>query len=371
MKKLFSLLLCVVMVLSLVACGSKTDDAQTPDEPQDTAPELSGTMKVVATGDVYGPLFDAFTADTGVEVECLSMSSGEVLSKLRAEGGTPSADLWFGGGIDAFMSAKDDGLLEPVTFDAAAELGDEYKDTEGYWYSKGITIVGFLLNNSLMEELGLTAPESWDDLTDSQYAGEIVMSNPAVSGTNYAVVNALLQAKGDEGWNYFEALNNNIAYYGKRGSDPKNKVSAGEFAVGITYIGASIEQAAEENDLTIAIEPLRAGECNIMNFVSEATLMASLIQMPHIAVLGDTYHMEMGSEPFSALTMAGSLLKHVHVANVMGRKYPKEGDGEKYDELFETLRGIGYNGRVSVEGGCDDFSRDARDAFKVLNKARG
>ena len=131
MKKLFSLLLCVVMVLSLVACGSKTDDAQTPDEPQDTAPELSGTMKVVATGDVYGPLFDAFTADTGVEVECLSMSSGEVLSKLRAEGGTPSADLWFGGGIDAFMSAKDDGLLEPVTFDAAAGLGDEYKDTEG------------------------------------------------------------------------------------------------------------------------------------------------------------------------------------------------------------------------------------------------
>lgn len=251
MKKLFSLLLCVVMVLSLVACGSKTDDAQTPDEPQDTAPELSGTMKVVATGDVYGPLFDAFTADTGVEVECLSMSSGEVLSKLRAEGGTPSADLWFGGGIDAFMSAKDDGLLEPVTFDAAAELGDEYKDTEGYWYSKGITIVGFLLNNSLMEELGLTAPESWDDLTDSQYEGEIVMSNPAVSGTNYAVVNALLQAKGDQGWDYFDALNSNSAYYGKRGSDPKNKVSSGEFAVGISYIDASIEQAAEENDLTI------------------------------------------------------------------------------------------------------------------------
>ena len=44
MKKLFSLLLCVVMVLSLVACGSKTDDTQTSDEPQeDTAPELSGT----------------------------------------------------------------------------------------------------------------------------------------------------------------------------------------------------------------------------------------------------------------------------------------------------------------------------------------
>ena len=42
-------------------------------------------MKVVATGDVYGPLFEEFTKDTGVTVEVLSMSSGEVLSKLRLE----------------------------------------------------------------------------------------------------------------------------------------------------------------------------------------------------------------------------------------------------------------------------------------------
>ena len=56
MKKLFSLLLCVVMVLSLVACGSKTDDTQTPDEPQDTAPELSGTMKdVLRRGALQAP----------------------------------------------------------------------------------------------------------------------------------------------------------------------------------------------------------------------------------------------------------------------------------------------------------------------------
>ncbi|MBQ3078573.1 MAG: sugar phosphate isomerase/epimerase [Clostridia bacterium] len=130
------------------------------------------------------------------------------------------------------------------------------------------------------------------------------------------------------------------------------------------------ERHAMENDIVIAIEPLRAGECNIMNYVSEATLMASLIQMPHVAVLGDTYHMAMGSEPFSALRMAGYQLKHIHTANAIGRKYPKEGDGERYKELFDTLKEIGYEGRVSVEGGCDDFSKDVRDAFKVLNAAR-
>ena len=38
MKKLFSLLLCVVMVLSLVACGSKTDDTQSLRTPLPSSP---------------------------------------------------------------------------------------------------------------------------------------------------------------------------------------------------------------------------------------------------------------------------------------------------------------------------------------------
>lgn len=54
-----------------------------------------------------------------------------------------------------------------------------------------------------MKEKGLEAPKSWEDLTKPEYKGEIIMSNPAISGTNYAVVNALLQTKGDAGWDYF------------------------------------------------------------------------------------------------------------------------------------------------------------------------
>lgn len=267
-NKLLALTLALAMLAALAGCSNNGGTASaspstqpsqaasaTPSEAADPAPELSGTMKVVATSESYGPLFDQFTADTGVKVEVLSMSSGEVLSKLRAEGGTPSADLWFGGGIDAFMGAKDDGLLEQVTFDAAADLDPTYKDADGYWYSKGITIVGFLVNNTLLEELGLEAPQTWADLLDSQYAGEIIMSNPAVSGTNYAVVNALLQTMGEEeGWAYFEGLNENIAYYSKRGSDPSNKVISDEYAIGITYLDGTIDALVEEYDVT-AIYP--------------------------------------------------------------------------------------------------------------------
>ena len=262
MKKVISMLLVLVMALSLVACGADAPVAtETPTDapttapteaPTEAAPQLSGTMKVVATSDKYATLFDKFTADTGVKVELLSMSSGEVLSKLRAEGGAPSADLWFGGGIDAFMGAKADGLLEQVNFEGAAELADLYKDSENYWFSKGMTVVGFLANNTLLTELELEAPTCWADLVKPEYEGEVIMSSPAVSGTNYSVVNALLQTLGEEeGWKYFEALNANIPMYGKRGADPLNKVLAEEFAIGISYIDESVFTAIGEMDISV------------------------------------------------------------------------------------------------------------------------
>lgn len=237
--------------------ADQTTTAAETQESKETKAEAakdatSEPLKVVATSEDYVKLFDKFTEETGITVELLSMSSGEVLSKIKAEGGTPMADLWFGGGIDAFMGAKEDGLLEQVEFDASKDLAAEYKDADNYWFSKGITVVGFIVNNDILEEKNLNMPKSWDDLTDPSYKGEILMSNPAISGTNYAVVNAILQTKGEEaGWEYFKALNENVDYYSKRGKDPSVKTAAGEVAIGITYIDRSVTALEEEQNVTV------------------------------------------------------------------------------------------------------------------------
>lgn len=130
------------------------------------------------------------------------------------------------------------------------------------------------------------------------------------------------------------------------------------------------ERHAANYDLTIAIEPLRKKESNIINYVSEAVLLSSIHQLPHIRALGDTYHMAMGSEPLSALTLAGDMLAHVHTANAIGRKYPAPGDGEDYQAIFAALLEGGYDARVSVEGGCDNFAEDAPKAYHALTEAR-
>lgn len=127
--------------------------------------------------------------------------------------------------------------------------------------------------------------------------------------------------------------------------------------------------------IDVAIEPLRRVECNIMNLVTEGTLMSALINHPRIGVLGDTHHMLCGCEPWSAFTQAGKLLKHVHISHSMGnekgRDYPAPGDDGNYGEIFDTLKACGYEGRVSIEAGCKDLAADAPKAFEALKAALG
>lgn len=130
------------------------------------------------------------------------------------------------------------------------------------------------------------------------------------------------------------------------------------------------ERHARNHNIVVAVEPLRRAECNIINFVSEAMALTSLVNMPHIGVLGDTYHMAMGSEPLEALVHAGPQLCHIHVANAVGRYFPKPRDGEDYAAIFDALHRANYPGRISIEGRTEDLIADAETAYRVLNQLR-
>ena len=281
-KILSKLSLALIAVFALTSCGadnsnkeeSKTEEtkieesAQTKENEETTEDSDNNeeankdeekaetnfdgrTLNVVATSESYVPLFDEFTKETGAKVEFLSMSSGEVISRTKAEG-KPMADLWFGGGLDAFMAAKDDGLLENYQSEMTDKLPEEYKDKDGFYFSKGLTVVGFLLNDSILKEKGLEAPKSWKDLADPKYKGEIIMSNPAISGTNYAALKGLLDLYGEEeGWDLFSKINDNIDFYSKRGKDPQEKTAQGEFAIGIIPVDKMAFDTAKDNNLTV------------------------------------------------------------------------------------------------------------------------
>ncbi len=235
-KKLLALLMIVVFGFSFAGCAGSADTANEDPAPvEESVIDLTGTtLKVFVAYGGIDEIFQAFEADTGVKVEYLDMSSGEVLARIRAEQGNPLGDIWFGGGVDSFIAAQNDGLLESYVSPEAEYVPAKYLDPDGYWTGVSLVTVSFIVNTDRCKEIGIEAPQTWQDLLQPELKGEVLMSNPSISGTSYTILTGILQSMGEEeGWAYIDQLNQQIPYYAKRGSEPPQKAALGEVTVGL------------------------------------------------------------------------------------------------------------------------------------------
>ena len=157
MKKIIAMLLAVMMLFALAACGQSAAPAEQPAQ-QDTpaeapaeepAAEADPMAELVAAAQaegelvVYGSCEEEYLAAAcekfqelyGIQVQYQRLSTGEVQSKIEEEKGNPSADVWFGGTTDPYNVCAAEGLLEPYQAENASHLlGDAYKDPDGNWY---------------------------------------------------------------------------------------------------------------------------------------------------------------------------------------------------------------------------------------------
>lgn len=136
----------------------------------------------------------------------------------------------------------------------------------------------------------------------------------------------------------------------------------------LTDFGHVLAETAASNGILAVVEPLNRKECNVLNSVSEAVALAKKVNEPSLQVLADLYHVDMVQEPVSDLVEAGALLRHCHIANPDGRVAPAPSDAYDYRPFFDALRSIGYQGRVSVEGGWNDFEAEAKTALAYLRE---
>lgn len=235
MKKLGIALLILLVTLSLAACGGPAGPEE--EEAGEERPFAGTVLELsVAYGGADGS-FAQFTEETGIEIEWVSMSTGAKLAQLQAEDGETTADVWFGGGVDSYFNARDLGYLYRYESPEFVHIDAKYLDPEGYFGALALVPFGFIVNEELIEELGLDIPRKWEDLTDPQYRGEIIMADPSISGGQYAILSSLIQAMGEEdAWEYWAAVNENVDFYAQSGGEPQQKVATGEFAIGLTAI---------------------------------------------------------------------------------------------------------------------------------------
>ncbi|MFT3785956.1 MAG: sugar phosphate isomerase/epimerase family protein [Tepidisphaeraceae bacterium] len=126
---------------------------------------------------------------------------------------------------------------------------------------------------------------------------------------------------------------------------------------------------AEQNKVTIVIEPLNKGECNIINSVAEGMTYVREINHPNIKQLVDTYHLWLEQEPLTNLRDAGRAIKHVHLADKEGRVAPGLSGQSDYRPVFRILKELNYQGCISVEAGKFDIEKDGKSVLAYVKKA--
>ena len=103
MKKTLALILALLMVLALAACGEKAPEANnTPAAETNIPQELIDAAKAEGELVVYGSCeedylnaaCDKFEELYGIKVNRQRLSTGEVPAKIEEENGNPSADVW-------------------------------------------------------------------------------------------------------------------------------------------------------------------------------------------------------------------------------------------------------------------------------------
>lgn len=155
------------------------------------------------------------------------------------------------------------------------------------------------------------------------------------------------------------------------GSGPAKNVPFGfsmhEAFIQLVNLLSQLAPIAGEYGITIALEPLRRQECNIINTFEEAVALAHAVNKKNVRVLADYYHIKEENDKFSSIaTLGPKYLAHVHIASSNERRFPKKTDNEDYRGFFLALFKACYNSRISIEAYSDAFFKDASQSLVFL-----
>ncbi len=211
-KRIFALMLTMSMVMGLAACGStqeesSADTSSTADAAEatteaadasaesDTTQDFDGAELVVATWGWAETNLKTLCEDFEKQYNCTivvdpTSGNGDRINKLMAEKDDPTADI-------AMLSksfsqtGNSEGLFEKIDTNVVTSLGDLYDiavDADGYGPCYSLDRYGIMYNADALEQAGLPAPTSYEDLFDDQYAHMVALPDMTSTAGPYLLV---------------------------------------------------------------------------------------------------------------------------------------------------------------------------------------
>jgi iron(III) transport system substrate-binding protein len=180
---------------------------------------------------------DVFEEETGIDVQWVRLSSGEVLARIEAEASNPQASVWHAGSNTSHINAASKGLLEPYKPNIDFELPELLHANDWAWTGFYTGAIGFISNANFLEENNVEAPTSWDDLLKPAFKENVALAYPYTSGTAYTTFATLVQMWGmEEALDWWEEFDRHSVFqYTQSGTACIGMVGLGEIAVGIAF----------------------------------------------------------------------------------------------------------------------------------------
>jgi iron(III) transport system substrate-binding protein len=140
------------------------------------------------------PLYERFTAETGIKINRIEGKADELVARMKSEGANSPADLFITADAGALWRAQQAGLFQPVQSEALnAAVPANLREPAGNWYgvSKRARVVAYDPAKVKPEEV-----DTYEELASPRFKGKLcVRSSDNVY--NLSLTGALIEAWGE------------------------------------------------------------------------------------------------------------------------------------------------------------------------------
>lgn len=140
------------------------------------------------------PLLDAFTSQTGVQVNIISSKADALLKRIQSEGINSPADVLLTTDAGRLWRAKQAQIFEPVESELLnAVIPEQYRDPDLHWFGLSVRARPIML----IMDSELTSPLSYEDLSNAEYKNNICIRSSS-NIYNQSLVASMIATLGEE-----------------------------------------------------------------------------------------------------------------------------------------------------------------------------
>ena len=244
MKRILTVLLALMLVLGCASVAMAEDTLVIYSARNERLNEL---------------VIPAFEAATGIKVEMITGSSGEVLQRVKAEveSGNVTVDIHWAADetmldanrdlFEVYVSTENDALLPEFQNDGTNCFNNAYAEPNV-----------MIVNTDMLAEMGIEV-NGYADLLQPELKGKIISADPANSSSAFQCLIGMLYGMGDgdpmsdAAWDYIDQFLVNLdGKIASSSSQVYNGVANGEYAVGLSYEDPCVElEAAGEQPVKV------------------------------------------------------------------------------------------------------------------------